>query len=325
MRLIKSHSNDIYFNLTSEKYFLDNYKEPVFMLWVSSPSIVIGKNQNTLEEINYQFVKDNKIKVARRLSGGGAVFHDYGNLNFTFISKKESGTLEEQFKKFTDPIINFLRSIGANAEFAGRNDILIDGKKCSGNAQFYQKDLILHHGTLLYNSNMSSLVDSLKPDKKKYESKGVSSVKSRVTNIKNHIKHDWNLEEFRNNLLNYIKENYDDSYILDYRQKEIDKINMISNDIYSTWDYIYGNSPKYNLKNKKKFKGGFVECLLNVNKGYIEEIEIYGDFFGMKDIKELKHTLKGLKHEENILKEHLSNLNDYINNVTIDEFISLLF
>ncbi len=325
MRLLKSHTTNAHFNLTAEKFFLDNYTEPVFILYIHTPSIIIGKNQNALEEINYEYVKDHNIRVARRQSGGGAVFHDTGNLNFSFITKKEDGNIEEQFIKFTKPIIEFLKKLGANATFSGRNDILIDEKKCSGNAQAYQKDIMLHHGTLLFDSNMASLTESLKPNKFKIESKGIDSVRSRVTNIKPHLNKDLTIEQFRDELIIFIKHNFPNNYEKDFTKEEIEIIEKMSEEKYGTWDYVFGKSPKYQFKNINKFKGGVVECQFDVIKGQIENMNIYGDFFGLKDINELKDKLNGTKHEENALSEKLTNLNDYINNVTISEFISLLF
>lgn len=325
MRLIKSNTTNAHFNLTSEKYFLDNYTEPVFILYIHTPSIIVGKNQNTLEEINYEYVKKHNIKVARRQSGGGAVYHDTGNLNFSFITKKEEGNIEEQFIKFTKPIIEFLKSLGANATFSGRNDILIDGKKCSGNAQAYQKDIMLHHGTLLFNSDMKPLVESLKPNKFKMESKGIDSVKSRVTNIKPHLNKDYTNEEFRDKLVEFIKINFPNNYELPFTDEEIEIIERMSKEKYGTWEYIFGKSPNYQFKNINKFKGGIVEIHFNVNKGIIENSKIFGDFFGLKDINELELALNGTKHEEQAIRDKLTNLQDYINNVTVNEFISLIF
>ncbi len=325
MRLLKSHSTNAYFNLTSEKYFMDNYKEPVFILYIHTPSIIIGKNQNALEEINYEFVRENNIRVARRLSGGGAVFHDEGNLNFSFITKKEEGNIELQFKKFTKPIIDFLNSLGANASFSGRNDIVIDEKKCSGNAQAYQKDIMLHHGTLLFDSDMQSLAKSLKPNQFKIQSKGIESVRSRVTNIRPHLNKDFTIEQFRDALIDFIKLNYTDHYDKGFIKDEINTIEKMIQDKYGTWDYVFGKSPTYQFKNINKFKGGIVECQFDVKKGKIENMHIYGDFFGMKDIDELNNLLNGTKHEEDALRKKLDHINDYINNVSVDEFISLLF
>ncbi|QVK16864.1 lipoate--protein ligase [Mycoplasmatota bacterium] len=325
MRLLKSHSTNAFFNLTSEKYFLDNYKEPIFLLYIHTPSIIVGKNQNTLEEINYEYVKTHKIRVARRLSGGGAVFHDKNNLNFSFITKKDEGNIEEQFIKFTKPIIEFLKCLGANATFSGRNDILIDGKKCSGNAQAYQKDIMLHHGTLLFDSDMSLLTESLKPNKFKMKSKGIDSVRSRVTNIKLHLNKDLTIEQFRDELISFMKQNFTDYYELDFTKDEIEAIEKMSQEKYGTWDYVFGKSPKFQFKNINKFKGGIVECQFDVSKGIIQNMHIYGDFFGLKDINELTNQLNGTKYEESAIKEKLIDLNDYINNITVEEFISLLF
>ena len=162
-----------YFNLAAEDYVLRNFKDDCFMLWRNKPSIIIGKHQNTLAEINLEYVKDNNIDVVRRLSGGGAVFHDLGNLNFTFIKNaKDEGSLVD-FKKYIQPILEVLQSLGVNAKFEGRNDIMIDGKKISGNAEHVFKRRVLHHGTLLFLSQIADLSKALKVNPLKYQDNGV--------------------------------------------------------------------------------------------------------------------------------------------------------
>jgi len=188
MKYIFNPSTDPHFNLALEEYVMTNCKdgETYFLLWQNEPSIIIGKHQNTVEEINSSFVKDNNIHVVRRLSGGGAVYHDLGNLNFTFIigSGKE-GMFD--FGKFTQPIVKMLQSRGVNAELNGRNDLTIEGKKFSGNSQYIKNNRLLHHGTLLFNSNLEDVAKALMVSGEKIESKGVKSIRSRVTNILEHM------------------------------------------------------------------------------------------------------------------------------------------
>ena len=186
MLLINNTSTNAYFNLAMEEYFLKNTTEDVFMLWRNESAIIVGKNQNTLSEINYEYVKENNIKVVRRQSGGGAVFHDLGNINFTFISCNDNSFSD--FKRFTMPIIECLEDLNIHAEFSGRNDLLIDNQKFSGNAQYNYKNKVMHHGTLLFSSQINDLSSALKVKPSKFEGKGVKSVKSRVTNISNHLK-----------------------------------------------------------------------------------------------------------------------------------------
>jgi lipoate---protein ligase len=195
MLLVKNHHTNPYFNLAAEEYLLKQRDEDFFMLWQNAPCIVIGKNQNAHAQIHHDYVKENDITVVRRLSGGGAVFHDLGNINFTFITKKNHNEAID-FSPFTLPIIHALKDLNVNAEFSGRNDILIDGKKFSGNAQYYYKERLLHHGTLLFSGNLTDLAKALKPKPQKIEDKAVQSTISRVTNIKSHLSTPMTVQEF---------------------------------------------------------------------------------------------------------------------------------
>ena len=195
MRYIYNDSTEPYFNLALEEYFLKQTDEEYFILWRNEPCIVVGKNQNTLSEIHLEFVKERNIKVVRRLTGGGAVFHDLGNINFTFIVNDESSF--NDFKGFVAPIIGTLKTLGIDAEFSGRNDMLIEGKKFSGNAQCKHKSRVMHHGTLLFSSNMNDLSGALKPKDIKFSDKSVKSVASRVTNISEHLENKLSVLEFK--------------------------------------------------------------------------------------------------------------------------------
>ncbi len=205
MQFLVNKSTNPFFNLALEEYLLKNVdiREDYFILWQNEPTIVIGKHQNTLKEINMNFVKDNNINVVRRNSGGGAVYHDLGNINFTFITKYDEKHLLD-FKTFTNPVVYSLGKLNVKAELAGRNDILIDGRKISGNSQHIYKDRFLHHGTLLFNSELENLVKALNVDNDKILSKGIESIKSRVTNIKEHVKEDIFMEKFKEILIENI-------------------------------------------------------------------------------------------------------------------------
>ena len=327
MRFVKSESDSIYFNLTSERYLVENFKEPVFMLWIAGPSLLIGKNQNTLAEINYDYVKEQGLDVNRRLSGGGTVYNDFGNMNFTFITENSGGNIEEQFIKFTKPVVSFLKSLGVDAEFTGRNDILINGSKCSGNAQYYHKNIVLHHGTMLFDVDMSVLGSALKTKEIKYKDKAVNSVRSRVSNIKPHLNDDISIQQFQDALFAYMHNEFPDSTMSTLADDENSAIQKMVDEKYGTWEWNFGKSPKFDYQNEAKFTGGVVECQLSVKKGLITNLEIYGDFFGTKNIDELKCLLVGVKHHEEDIKQVLKEIDiqDYLFNVSVNEFTQLLF
>lgn len=325
---IENFSSDPYFNLAMEEYVLKhlNSLEKIFFLWQDDPTIVVGRNQNTIEEINQEFIKAKGINVVRRMTGGGAVYHDLGNLNFTFIVSDEDNTGFD-FEKFTRPVIKSLARIGIKAENNGRNDITIEGKKFSGNAQCRYKNRVLHHGTLLFNSSQEDMVAALNVSEDKFISKGIKSVRSRVTNIAEHLQKDMSIKEFRD-LLKHDFWNEDGSENFEYQLSEMDleKINELRKHKYKTWEWVYGHSPAFNVKNAKRFDWGKIEVRLDVKRGIIEKCKFYGDFFNEGDIDELASKLIGLSFQEKVVKDALKefNLSDYLSNCKDNEFIKLL-
>ncbi len=322
MLLINNTSTNAYFNLAMEEYFLKNATEDAFILWRNENSIIVGKNQNTLSEINYDYVKENNIKVVRRQSGGGAVFHDLGNINFTFISCNNNSFSD--FKRFTMPIIEALENLNIHAEFSGRNDLLINNKKFSGNAQYNYKNKVMHHGTLLFSSQINDLSSALKVKPSKFEGKGVKSVKSRVTNISNHLEKNMTVLEFKEYLMNFINNKNENNHFYELSDHDISEINKLVDEKYSTWQWNFGHSPKYSLNNEVKYPGGNIEFSLNVEKGLINEIKFFGDFFGKRDVSYIEDLLKKVKHDESSIKDALNtvNINDYFLNCNIDILVN---
>ncbi|WP_425447062.1 lipoate--protein ligase [Dethiothermospora halolimnae] len=326
---IKNNNNDPHFNLALEEFalkYLDT-DEDIIILWQNEPSVIIGRNQNTIEEINNKYIKENNINVVRRLSGGGAVYHDLGNLNFTFIAAGGKDNVSN-FKKFTEPVIKVLKKLGINAEFSGRNDITIEGKKFSGNAQYYYKDKMLHHGTLLFNSDLTVVGDALKVKADKIKSKGVKSVRSRVTNIYPYLEEKISIEEFKDFLLNSILKEQNSlgkEHIL--TEQELLKIKEMMAKRYLTWGWNYGESPDFDIEKSRRYSGGNLDIRLDVKRGVIEDCKIFGDFFGNKDISGLEDKLIGKKYEVEVIRELLDNinLNEFIFNISEDEFIECMF
>jgi lipoate-protein ligase A len=329
---IRNSCKDPHFNLALEEYVVKymNPNEDYVILWQNEPSVIIGRNQNTIEEINVKYIKDNNINVVRRLSGGGAVYHDLGNLNFTFIVKSSSDVVSN-FRKFTEPIVNALKSFGVNAEFTGRNDIVIEGKKFSGNAQYYYADRLLHHGTILFNSDLTVVQAALNVKPDKIESKGVKSVRSRVTTIYPYLKEDISLEDFKDALLKFLMddENYKEKeYIL--TEKDLSVVKELMEKRYSLWGWNYGESPEFNIEKSKRYAGGKLDLRFNVKGGSISTIDyikILGDFFGKKEINELESKLTGTLYREENVRVVLNSLDfeNYFANITIDDFIDCMF
>jgi len=327
MLCIKNPETNPYFNLAAEEYVLKNFKENCFMLWRNRPSIIVGKHQNTLAEINIDYVKENNIDVVRRLSGGGAVFHDLGNLNFTFIKNvNKEGTLVD-FKKYTQPVIAVLNHLGVDAKFEGRNDIMINGRKVSGNAEHVFKRRVLHHGTLLFSSVMADLSQALKVNPLKYQDKGVKSVRSRVTNISEHLPHKMSVIEFHDKIFNFMVDSEEDAVLYEYTPEDIKNINQLVEKKYKTWEWNFGYSPKYNFEKLIRTNGGNLEIHLNVEKGIIVDLKIFGDFFGEKDIVEIEKLLINKKHHEKEIRQILEKIDfkKYFHNISITEFISSIF
>lgn len=326
MKFIDWKETDPRINLAFEEYVFNqmDQNESYFLLWQNNNAVIVGKHQNTIEEINQEYVKANGIRVVRRLSGGGAVYHDMGNLNFTFIVN-DNGREPFDFKTFTKPLVGVLQSLGVDAEFNSRNDIAIEGKKFSGNAQYARSGRILHHGTILFNSELSAIQRALKVKKDKIESKGVKSIKSRVTNIADYLDESYSLEDFKKLLLAFM---FKDEKLqkMELSGEDFAAIEKIKNEKYGTWDWNYGKSPRYNLRKDRKCDFGLITVLLQVEKAVIKDIHFYGDYFGNGDMHELEALLTGIKPNEEALSAALAGveLADYINGLDSKTLIDLI-
>jgi lipoate---protein ligase len=315
-------------NLAIEEYALKNLdiNETYLLFYINEPSIIIGKNQNTIEEINTEYVEKNGIHVVRRLSGGGAVYHDLGNLNFSFITK-DDGDSFHNFRKFTEPVVNALRKMGVNAELSGRNDLLAEGRKISGNAQFSTRGRMFSHGTLLFDSEIESVVSALNVKKDKIESKGIKSIRSRVANISEFLSNKVTIEEFRSLLLKNIFEGLDEipEYVL--TEKDWEDIHELSKERYQNWDWNYGKSPKFNLQHSHRFPVGQIDVRFEVNKGIIDQCKIYGDFFGVGDVTVIEDKLTGIKYEKSQIVSAMEDVDikHYFGNISKEDFINLIY
>ncbi|WP_314339036.1 lipoate--protein ligase [Leptotrichia wadei] len=323
-----SKTHDTAFNIALEEYCFKQLKDEdeIFLLWINEPSIIVGKYQNTIEEINTEYTREKGIHVIRRISGGGAVYHDLNNLNYTIISNRDKGQEGFNFKEFSKPIIETLAELGVKAEFTGRNDLEIDGQKFCGNAQAYIKDRVMHHGCLLFNVDFSALGNALKVSKDKIESKGVKSVRSRVTNILPHLKTPITVEEFGDKIMEYMKKQYPDMKEYVFSKEELDYIAKRA-EVKRSWEWNYGESPEFNITREKRFKNGKIQIFATVENSRIKNIKFYGDFFGKnEDLSEIENLLKNVKYTVEDVKKKLESIDigEYFSKFTVDEIVEVI-
>ena len=326
MNYLNLTTTDPAFNLAVEEYVFDYLPRDrmYVMLWQNDNAIIIGKNQNTLAEINEAYVKEQGIRVVRRLSGGGAVYHDMGNLNFTVIADAQGENLD--FGRFCALVVKALQRLGVQAEINGRNDMTIDGKKFSGNAQYLRQGRVMHHGTILFDSNASVLANALKVDEAKIQAKGVKSVRSRVTNVRPCLPVDMTLPQFRQVLLDTIlEEEPGEEYILS--EKDLAVVAKLKADRYDTWQWNYGHSPECTLHKKARVEGcGTVEAFITLREGTISQIVFKGDFFGIHDPEQLASLLIGCRPDRASLEARLAgtDVSRYFMGLTVTDLVSIL-
>ena len=313
------------FNLALEEYALCNMGYEAVILWRNEASVIIGCNQNAYEEINVAYVKERGIKVIRRQSGGGAVFHDLGNVNYTIIRDMERGDFNN-YELFTRPVLGYLASLGIRAELQGRNDLVIKGAKFCGNAQAVKNGRIMHHGCILYSADFSGLAGALSPRDIKFESHGVKSVRKRVTNIADHMGSPMPVEKFMSGLAKYFMKNNDGMTLYSLTPEDLDAARVLAESKYSSWEWNFGASPPYDMQRVKRYGFGIVDVRLSVEKGLISEARIYGDFFGTLDKSGLETALKGSRHDTAGVCDALSSIDvgEYIRGMTRDDLVALI-
>lgn len=327
MKYIESFQTDPRWNLALEQYVFDSLDRAhsYFMLWQNNNTIVIGKNQNAVSEINNDFVREHGITVVRRLSGGGTVYHDMGNLNFTFVA--DSSSLDKiNFHVFCKPIVETLAAFGVQATVSGRNDITIDGKKFSGNAQYIRDNRVMHHGTVMFDSDLTILGKALKVDREKIQSKGITSVSSRVTNIKEHLPPDVTLADFKTQLLMQISKTEPlTPYYL--TAEDYVKIENIKRMRYDTWGWNFGQSPPCEINYQQRIENcGLVKISMDVKEGMIYSLQFSGDFFGNRDVAELGEKLHGCPCQKDAVRDVLlqCDLQQYIHNITPEQLAAII-
>lgn len=334
MLFVPNEITDPRINLAIETFLLQEMQvdEPILLFYINEPSIIIGRNQNTIEEINKEYVDAHGIHVVRRFSGGGAVYHDLGNLNFSFIMKDDGQSFRD-FEKLTKPIIEALHELGVSgAQLKGRNDLVINDQKFSGNAMYATNGRMFAHGTIMFDSDINEVVNALKVKKEKIESKGIKSIRSRVTNIKPFLpesEQSMTTKEFRQAILLKIfgVENEDEIQTYTLTDEDWQKINAISDQYYRNWDWNYGHSPAFDLQRSQRFSIGSIEVRLNVKEGKIAALKIYGDFFGLGEIKDVEDKLIGTRYAKEDLAAVIDtiDLQKYFGNIEKEEFLNLIY
>lgn len=327
MRYIINNSTNPYFNIALEEYCLMNVDvgEDYFILWQNEPSIIIGRNQNPLEEINMGFVEENQIKVVRRISGGGAVYHDLGNLNFTFITELKSGE-KPDFRVIAEPIIRILRQLGVDAMIMGRNDIIAEDKKISGNAQRLYKKRLMQHGTLLFDLDIDALANALTVSMDKIESKGIKSIRSRVGNIRELLNKDMTVDEFKSILHEKLSDGLQSEEIV-LTSDDLKKIEEAAKSKFMSWEWTYCETPQFNYRSDKRFPAGKIGVYLQIKNGLIKSCTFYGDYLALTDTKAVADHLIGLPYEETRIEQALAeeDLELYFGSITPTELLEVFF
>lgn len=322
---METHSTDPAYNLAFEEYVLTHRRDANYLLlWQNDNTVVIGQNQNAEEEINRAYVEEHGIRVVRRTTGGGAVYHDLGNLNYSFITDAgEKDSLAKE--RFTEPVVCALCALGLQAESSGRNDILVSGKKVSGTAQRLLHGRILHHGTLLFDADPEAVAGALRVDSAKFRSKSVKSVRSRIGNIREYLAADMTMTE----MWNYLKKALTDGEYTEetLSDAELEEVTRLRDTKYASWEWTFGKSPKYDMRNKRYWNGGSLEVCAAVSGGRIAQIAFYGDFLSRCSLKELTDALSGCEYRRESVAAVLKSfpISDCFGGISEEEVLETVF
>lgn len=325
MIYLETGSLDPYYNLAFEEYVLRGRMDGDYLLlWQNDNTVVVGQNQNAEGEINRAFVEKHRINVVRRSTGGGAVYHDLGNLNYSFITDAENADRETTLR-FTEPVVAALKGLGLQAETSGRNDILIEGRKVSGTAQRLYRHRILHHGTLLFNANSEMASGALRVDPRKFRSKSAKSVRSRIGNIKDFLDCDMDIAEF----WTYLKESLSGGSLIsgELSEVELEQVEKLRREKYGTWAWNFGRSPKYTMNSKRYWSGGCLEVYAAIEKGMVSDIFFRGDFLSLRPLDDLQASLRGVPFTAEAVEGVLSRggLKEYFGDITKEEILATIF
>lgn len=323
MKLLVNRSTDPAFNLALEELIASEYPDEIVMLWRNAPAIIVGRNQNTEAEINAEAVRKRNIKVVRRITGGGAVYHDLGNINYT-IAANDRLMDNDAFARNARVITEVLHKFNIPAEFKGRNDILVDGRKISGSAKSVFTNRTLFHGTLLFDTDLSVLSSVLTPDEEKIRAKGIKSVRARVANLREYLP-DWDVDTFLNELTSGLLEELGKDSVTPIPDSLIRRAEVLANEKYRTWEWNFGSITSYNYTCKSRFDCGSVQIAFNVNNNRIENLNISGDFFGIRPVAELAEKINGSipRYDDIAAKLAVVEVGDYISGLSANDLLTL--
>ena len=326
MRFLRNHSTDPYYNMAFDEYCLTSLPidEPVFYVWQNRPSVIVGYNQNVNTEVNLEYLKEQGILLVRRVTGGGAVYHDLGNLNYTIVGCSDD--LERDYPEYAQMMLRTLQELGIPATLSGRNDILVEGKKVSGFAKRVCKNRLMVHGTLMYNVDLERLTEVLCPPTHKLQSKGIASVRSRVTNLCNYLSDVTDIMCFSQRIEEILSNHYtDQEYMLG--DTALEEIQKLADEKYAQWEWIYGRSPRASLHNAQRMACGNVEVSLTLSENRIASCLFSGDFLGNFPTSEIEQALTDIPYDISCIKQKLSefDISQYFDGVNVDDLVYILF
>ena len=324
MIFIETGSTDIFFNLATEYYFaaVRPLADTAFLMWRCGPTLVVGKYQNTLEEIRQDYAHAHGINVARRMSGGGTVYFDMGGWEFTFIERDGGEAIS--FQQYTRPILDALKALGVPADFNGRNDLLVDGRKFSGNSQYKLSGCTVHHGTLMFDVDIAQMVASTTVSDDKILSKSIRSVRERVTNIADHLPAPMDAEAFKRHVVAFVMGGSGERRELTDEDRA--EIRRIARERFASWDWRFGKNPKFSIARAGRFPGGRIEFQLEVKKGAITEAAVSGDFFAGEKADGLAAALIGCRYDRQAVRDRLAErgFDGVVYGITIDDMAATI-
>ena len=326
MRYLRNPHTNPYYNMAFDEFCLESLPidEPVFYLWQNRPAVIVGYNQEVNTEVNLEYLKANDIALVRRVTGGGAVYHDLGNLNYTIVGRSED--LERDYPEYASLMMKALQTLGIPATLSGRNDILVKGKKISGFAKRVSRNRLMVHGTLMYDVNLDILTQVLNPSSTKLQSKGIASVRSRVANLREYLPETADIQTFSQRLEEILSCNYKDA---EYKLSEDDlaHIQKLTDEKFATWEWNYGHSPKATLTHSARLACGTVEVHLTLKENRIASCRFGGDFLGNLPASEVEKALQGVVYEADAIRECLSRMeiSHYFDGAAADDLVKLMF